>query len=76
MKPLAKVVVLTVFVCLITIATVHPATNSPEHRTQSLFAQFVKLSHAFDPAVADLYADEARIVSVRKYPHGPSANSR
>jgi hypothetical protein len=71
MKSLAKVVILTIFVCLITIATARPATDSPEHRAQSLFARFVELSYAFDPAVADLYADDAHIVSIRKYPDGP-----
>ena len=70
-KPLAKVVALTVFVCLIAIAPACPATDSPEHRAQLLFPRFVGLSYAFAPAVANLYADGAHIVSVRKYPGGP-----
>jgi hypothetical protein len=70
MKPLAGVIGLTV---LILFAIVQPSscdTTAPEARARTFFARFVEISHAFDPAVADLYADEARIVSVRKYPHG------
>jgi hypothetical protein len=70
MKPLAGVIGLTV---LILFAVVQPSsceTTAPEARARTFFARFVEISHAFDPAVADLYADEARIVSVRKYPHG------
>jgi hypothetical protein len=35
-----------------------------------LFKQFIELAHPFDPALADLYADAAHLVSVRKYPGG------
>jgi len=34
------------------------------------FERFVNLERSFDPAGLDLYADEARIVVVRKYPAG------
>jgi hypothetical protein len=70
MKHLAGIVGFTVFIVF---AVVQPAScevNSPEDRARTLFARFVHISHTFDPAVADLFADEARIVSVRKYPNG------
>jgi len=35
-----------------------------------LFERYVALEHAFDPAAADLYADEAVIQNRRKYPDG------
>jgi hypothetical protein len=50
-------------------------TRCPEGRARTFFARFVEVSHAFDPAVADFYADEARIVSVRKYPNGTERQS-
>ena len=59
-------------IVLILLAVVEPSsceTNGPEGRARVFFARFLESSHAFDPAVADFYADEARIVSVRKYPH-------
>jgi len=70
MQHLAGVIGLTL---LILFAVVEPSsceTNDPEGRARTFFARFVEISHAFDPAVADFYADEARIVSVRKYPGG------
>jgi hypothetical protein len=70
MKPLAGVVGCTV---LILFAVVQPSsceTTASEARARIFFARFMEISHTFDPAVGDFYADEARIVSVRKYPHG------
>jgi hypothetical protein len=70
MKSLAGVVGCTV---LILFAAVQPSsceTTASEARARTFFARFMEINHAFDPAVADFYADEARIVSVRKYPHG------
>ena len=58
---------------LIVLAFVQPSSceiDSPEDRARTFFARFVQISHAFDPAVADLYADEGRIVSVRRYSDG------
>jgi ketosteroid isomerase-like protein len=55
---------------LTVIGTGRSQTDTPERRASTLFTQFVALGRAFDPALADLYADEARIVSVRKYPNG------
>jgi hypothetical protein len=70
MKHLAGVIGLTVLILLTVVEPSSCETRSPEGRARTFFARFVEISHAFDPAVADLYADEARIVSVRKYPNG------
>jgi len=37
---------------------------------QALFDKYVALEQAFDPAAADLYADEAKIQNTRRYPSG------
>lgn len=37
---------------------------------KALFETYVQLGHAFDPAVADLYADNAVIKNTRRYPTG------
>ncbi len=37
---------------------------------RKLFEQYVYLEKAFDPAVADLYADDAKIQNTRTYPNG------
>jgi hypothetical protein len=65
------VITLAFLIGLAAVAPAHSVADAPERRAQQLFAHFVQLAHAFDPALADLYADEARIVSVRQYPSGP-----
>lgn len=42
---------------------------------KQLFEQFVKLERAHDPALADLYADEALITSRRTFPMGSPRDS-
>jgi len=37
---------------------------------KNLFTNYIQLSDTFDPAVANLYADNAKIHVYRKYPHG------
>ncbi len=37
---------------------------------KALFGQYVELEKAFDPAVADLYSDQAVITNKRTYPTG------
>lgn len=37
---------------------------------ETLFARYVSLEKAFDPAVADLYADTATVRNLRRYPTG------
>jgi hypothetical protein len=36
----------------------------------ALFKRYVALEQSFDPAVADLYADDAKIQNTRRYPSG------
>jgi hypothetical protein len=40
---------------------------------RAFFERYVKLEHAFDPAQADLYADDAKILNKRIYPGGKAA---
>jgi hypothetical protein len=37
---------------------------------RTLFSKYVALEHAFDPAIADLYSDDALIRNKRTYPTG------
>jgi len=37
---------------------------------RAFFERYVRLEHNFDPAQADLYADDAKIVNKRVYPNG------
>jgi hypothetical protein len=39
-------------------------------KAKALFARYVQLEHAFDPAMADLYADNAVLMNKRIYPDG------
>jgi hypothetical protein len=41
---------------------------------RAFFERYVRLEHAFDPAQADLYADDAKIVNKRIYPGGKVAS--
>jgi hypothetical protein len=43
---------------------------------EEFFDRFVALGQAFDPAVAALYADDALIQSVRRYPDGTARTLR
>ena len=44
--------------------------GDPVAEAKKLFASYVALINSFDPAVADLYADDAKIENTRKYPDG------
>jgi hypothetical protein len=39
-------------------------------KSKELFERYIALEHAFDPAQADLYADDAKIQNTRAYPTG------
>ncbi len=41
---------------------------------RAFFERYVRLEHAFDPAQADLYADDAKIINKRIYPGGKVAS--
>ena len=43
---------------------------SPVHKAKALFARFVQLEQAYDPGVAEVYADDAAITDKRTYPNG------
>ncbi|MDZ4077872.1 MULTISPECIES: hypothetical protein [Hydrocarboniphaga] len=46
------------------------ANAAPNDEAKKLFERYVALEHAFDPEVADLYADDALIKNRRTYPTG------
>ncbi|HVT58319.1 MAG TPA: hypothetical protein VHR45_07955 [Thermoanaerobaculia bacterium] len=48
------------------------ATGAARKSAEALFDKYVELEHAFDPAIADLYADDAHIVSRKVYPDRPA----
>lgn len=56
---------LAAWLCVASLAWADP---TPRQQAESLFAEYRYLSERFDPHVADLYADDARIVNVRRYP--------
>lgn len=56
--------------CLIVISAVSQASDKPAE----FFQKYVELADAFDPAIVDLYADEALIHAYRVYPHGLERN--
>lgn len=46
------------------------AFGSPIEEARAVFKKMVDLERKFDPAVADLYADDAIIQNTRRYPYG------
>lgn len=60
-----------VLVCCAALVAANPATAAePLAEAKQLFATYTARLNAFDPAVADLYADDAKIENTRKYPDG------
>lgn len=55
---------------LAVMATCTAIASENEDRAKEIFNQYVSLSDKFDPAVADLYSDEAKIQNKRTYPNG------
>jgi hypothetical protein len=51
-------------------ATCTAIASENEDRAKEIFNQYVSLSDKFDPAVADLYSEEAKIKNTRTYPNG------
>jgi hypothetical protein len=60
----------TVYAVAMLLAVAGPVTATTLDDARAFFARYVELSAAFDPAVADLYADTAVIQSSRRYPSG------
>lgn len=75
-RPLLATLLLALFATTVPALTAHagkPAKTqaSPqEANARALFEQFVRLGEAFDPALADLYADTAKISNRRIFPDG------
>jgi hypothetical protein len=58
---------------LLAVAFLTPSSHAEDavvSAAQALFEKYVALEHAYDPKVADLYADSALIVNKRTYPTG------
>jgi hypothetical protein len=55
---------------LVLIVALGAAQAQAADDAKALFDRYVQLEHAFDPAVADLYADDAVIKNKRTYPDG------
>jgi hypothetical protein len=56
------------------VVSVALAQDSGIDAAKQLFAQYIALENAYDPAVADLYADEAFIKTRRSMPMGDPQN--
>ena len=60
----------TRIVALLLISASATFAAEPPSDAKALFERFVSLGRAFDPAVADLYAGDAKIQNMRTYPTG------
>ena len=57
--------------CLTACAAPAEGPSSPEvDSARALFDSYVQLEHAYDPAMAELYSDDAVIKNTRRYPTG------
>lgn len=66
-----KVVIAMMVACVVVVATASERTEESRLQVaESLFEDYVRLEHAFDPAIADLYDDAAVIKNTRRYPTG------
>lgn len=65
MNPSTLASLLTLALLAATAAAADPLANA-----KKLFDTYVARTNSFDPAVADLYADDAKIENTRKYPDG------
>lgn len=59
-------IILIILLCTVTAS----AGNADTADVKAFFKKFVELSDAYDVKVADLYSDEAKIRTYRRYPHG------
>ena len=57
-------------VCMAASTVFGPQASDPVEQAKTFFARFIQLERAYDPAVADLYADDAVIKNKRSYPNG------
>jgi len=61
-----KHIVRFAFVLTLALSNVTYASTRPEE----FFSKYVELGNSFDPSVASLYSDSAKIRAYRVYPHG------
>jgi len=61
--------VVGIIFCVVLVWTASSSAASIDD-AKAFFDQYVQLEHAFDPAAADLYADDAVIKNKRTYPTG------
>jgi hypothetical protein len=70
-RTFATLAILALAFCQIAAASKTAAPKGdPIAKARALFARYVQLEHAFDPAMADLYTDQAVIVNKRIYKDG------
>jgi hypothetical protein len=66
----------TLAICMVVVACVtlqgeeRANVNPFAEKAMALFTKLTTLGNSFDPAIADLYADDARIQNKRTYPDG------
>ncbi len=71
MKPIrAKMTLLSLLAVACAAAATEVAPDTRLAAAQAFFERYVALEKAFDPAVADLYADTATVRNLRRYPTG------
>jgi hypothetical protein len=64
--------VMAFFSALLVVAVMAPQADGGDRigRAKELFDRYIRLERAFDPAVAELYSDDAIIRNKRTYPDG------
>jgi hypothetical protein len=70
MRGMRRLAAIAVLGLVGTIVADGAAADSALDKAKQLFGRYVALEHAFDPAVADLYSDDAVIRNKRTYPTG------
>lgn len=60
---------ITIFVVLL-ISLMDAMGGTPEEEARKLFVRYTDAERTFDPAVADLYSDDAKIQNKRTFPDG------
>ena len=71
-----RIVALGIIILAASIAAIAQDRLSQDARikAEQVLNRYVELEHAFDPAIADLYADDAVIQTRRTYPNGEVRN--
>jgi len=69
-KARIAVVALIFLLATVSVLAATEATGVPRQKAQELFRRYVALEHDFDPKMADLYSDTAKIVVTRVFEKG------